>query len=182
MTVTTRPGPVLLALALALAAACGRTAAPPAAASTAPTASTASTASSAAATPPPAERLTLIERLTREATQRPAARPRVEEVLAALGTRGIATAGWKQVLASPVGARYCMAGQTAGGVGLAVCEYESPAAAAAGRDRSHALFDRLIPNRLLTVNRTTLLTLTRPTAEPALASEAERVRTLFTSL
>jgi hypothetical protein len=170
----------LLALSLAGPAACGRAPAPPAAAPP---------ATAAVAAPPPAAPaeaaggpLTLIERLTREAAQRPAADPRAEQVLAALAGQGTTTRGWKQVLASPVGARYCMAGQTGGGLGVAVCEFESPAAASAGRDRSHALFDRLIPNRLLTVNRTTLLTLTRPTAEPALASEAERVRTLFTSL
>jgi hypothetical protein len=170
---------VLLALALALAtAACGRSAPPPAAAAT----PAAPAAAPAPGDPPPPERLTLIERLTREAAQRPAARPRAEDVLAALAGQGVPTAGWKQVLASPVGARYCVAGQTGGGVGLAVCEYESPAAAAAGRDRSHALFDRLIPNRVLTVNRATLLTLTRPTAEPAIAAEAQRLATLFASL
>jgi hypothetical protein len=168
---------VLFLLAASLAtAACGRTATPPAGAST--------PAAPAAAAPgdPPAVRLTLIERLTSEAAQRPAARPRAEEVLTALAGQGVATTGWKQVLGSPVGACYCMAGQTAGGLGLAVCEYESPAAAAAGRERSQALFDRLIPNRVLTVNRTTLLTLTRPTAEPAIAAEAQRLATLFASL
>ena len=69
------------------------------------------------------------------------------------------------MLASPVGARFCMAGSTELGVGVAVCEYDRPEAARAGRERSRAVFDRLIPDRELLVRGTTLLTLTRPDAD-----------------
>src|SRR5437868_3266934 len=77
--------------------------------------------------PPAAPAFTLLERLQAEAEARPGGKPAAEEVRAALETQGFPVERWKQVLAAPVGARFCMAGQTAGGVGVAVCEYASPA-------------------------------------------------------
>jgi hypothetical protein len=116
----------------------------------------------------PASALSLMERLAAEQAGRsPATRPRAETVQAALAARGLVVERWKQVLASPVGARFCLAGSTELGVGVAVCEYDRPDAARAGRDRSRAVFDRLIPGRQLLVRGTTLLTLTRPDADLA---------------
>jgi hypothetical protein len=141
-----------------------------------------------AATPPPAApapdpalaRLSLMERLQRESAARPAGTPRPEDVQAALGSHGITLERWKQVLATPVGARFCMAGETPHGLGVAVCEYGSEAEAARGLGYSRATFDRLIPNRRLSVNRKTLLTLTPAT--PAVGEEATRVATAFAAL
>ena len=73
---------------------------------------------------------------------------------------------WKQVLASPVGARFCMAGQTdrgRGRGGLRIRPRRSRRALAA--IARAPLFDRLIPNRELLVRGTTLLTITRPGAD-----------------
>jgi hypothetical protein len=76
----------------------------------------------------------LSNRLQYEATHRPpAAAPRAEDVLAALARSGIALAEQKQYVARTVRAAYCVGGQTADGLGVSVCEYASPADAAAGR-------------------------------------------------
>jgi hypothetical protein len=123
---------------------------------------------SASPSTPASSALSLMERLAAEQAGRsPATAPRAETVQAALATRGLPVERWKQVLASPVGARFCLAGSTELGVGVAVCEYDRPDAARAGRDRSRAVFDRLIPGRQLLVRGTTLLTLTRPDADLA---------------
>jgi hypothetical protein len=137
-------------------------------------------APTATPTPDPVQRLSLMERLAHEAAHRPAAALPAERVQSTLSAHGYAIERWKQVLASPVNARFCMAGQTEAGVGVAVCEYESAQAAARGAAHSRATFDRLIPNRQLEVNGQTLLTVTRPGA--ALAGEARRLATLFATL
>lgn len=74
-------------------------------------------------------------RLQYEATHRPAAAasPRVEDVLASLDAAGITLAEQKQYIAMTVKAAYCVGGQTRDGLSIAVCEYETPAAAEAGR-------------------------------------------------
>jgi hypothetical protein len=127
-------------------------------------------------TPPAPSHLSLVERLAREAAGRPGARVSAERVHDAIGAP---IERWKQVLASPVQARFCMAGQTPGGVGVAVCEYESAAAAARGLSYSRATFDRLVPGRQLSLNGQTLLTLTAP---PSLAGETQRLAAAFTAL
>jgi hypothetical protein len=133
--------------------------------------------------PAPTSTLSLFERLAAEQSSRsPTTAPRAESVHAALAARGLVVERWKQVLASPVGARYCMAGSTDLGVGVAVCEYERPDAARAGRDRSRAVFDRLIPGRELLVHGTTLLTLTRPGADASAGAQARRLAQAFTAL
>lgn len=72
-------------------------------------------------------------RLQYEATHRPEASPRAEDVLASLDAAGIELAEQKQYVAMTVKAAYCVGGQTADGLSIAVCEYESPSAAEAGR-------------------------------------------------
>ncbi len=138
------------------------------------------------APPAPTSTLSLFERLAAEQAARSlATAPRAETVHAALAARGLVVERWKQVLASPVGARYCMAGSTDLGVGVAVCEYDGAQAASAGRDRSRAVFDRLIPGRELLVRGTTLLTLTTPGADrpvDAAAAQARRLAAAFATL
>jgi hypothetical protein len=139
-----------------------------------------------AALPPPVApemaRLPLGERLAREASSRPAAALQAERVQQALAGKGIALSRWKQVLASPVGARYCMAGLTGSGLPLSVCEYGDPAAAERGLAGSRTRFDRLVPGRLLVRNGATLLTVTRPGDAPAFRAEAERLSGIFRAL
>lgn len=133
--------------------------------------------------PDEGERLTLQERLAREAASRPAGGLRAEAVAAAFARDGIALSPWQQVLARTVGARFCLAAHSAAGLGVSVCEFRDPADAARGLAGSHATFDRLIPNRRLESNRGTVLTLTRaPAAPPALDREAARAARLFASL
>ena len=167
--------PFVIALSVALfAAGCSGRGAPPVIPETAPPV--------APAVDPQMARLPLGERLAHEAATRPAARLRAEEVAAALAARGMALRGWKQVLASPLGARFCMAGQTPGGAVVAICEFADGDQAARGTAYSHATFDRLIPRRTLTRRGATLLTVARPDDSPALAADAQAVTGLFQSL
>jgi hypothetical protein len=116
--------------------------------------------------PAPPSEGSLTERLATEARARPPGAPRLEDLVAALGRDGIVVQRTHQVLAGTVGASYCAAAIMGRGLGLAVCEFESNDAAAAGLARSHKTFDRLIPDRLLVVHRQALLTLTHPSGDP----------------
>jgi hypothetical protein len=138
-----------------------------------------------ASVPTPAadtERLTLAERLMREAGSRPAGALRAEEVATALERAGLALRPMKQVLARTVGARFCMSTQTGAGLGVAVCEFADDADAARGLDYSRRTFDHLIPNRRLARNHRTVLTLTRAQPTPALDDQAARAVQAFASL
>jgi hypothetical protein len=161
---------LLPSLALALAA-CERRPAAPAVGLSAP-----------APTPEAGPRLSLLERLELERTSRPAAHPPVEAVAAALVGKGLPLERWKQVLASPIGARFCMAGQTAQGNVVSVCEYGDEQQAARGLTYSKETFDRLIPNRTLVRRAATLLTVTRP--DPALRSidEVRAITAIFATI
>jgi hypothetical protein len=126
-----------------------------------------------------AERLTLAERLTREASSRPAGALRAEDVAAALQRAGLGLAPMQQVLARTVGARFCMSARTEAGMGVAVCEFADDAEAARGLDYSRRTFDRLIPDRRLLRNHRTVLTLT---GAQALDGQAARAAEAFASL
>jgi hypothetical protein len=138
------------------------------------------------ATPPPVDpplaRMPLGQRLASEASHRPSTALPAEALPPALGSRGITVTGWKQVLGSTIGARYCMAGQTAAGVALALCEFTDPPSAERGLAYSQATFDRLIPRRALRRKGNTVITIARPDATPALAAEAQRVTEIFAAL
>jgi hypothetical protein len=82
----------------------------------------------------------LVGRLSYEAAHRPAATPRAEDVLAALERAGVRLDDHKQYVAATARAAYCVGGQTSDGLSVAVCEYESPAAATAGRAHITARF------------------------------------------
>ena len=128
------------------------------------------------------DRLPLSERLAREAASRPASGPRVETVAAALTRSGIQIGPLRQVLGRTIGARFCMVGQTAPGLGVSICEFDDEPDATRGIAMSRRTFDRLIPNRRLERNRGTVLTLTRPSPNPDLDHETERLAHLFASL
>jgi len=119
--------------------------------------------------------VSLADRLAQEAASRSTGGLRVEQVLAALSVEGET-----QVLASPVLARFCLAGRTRAGLGVAACEYASDEDAERGREHSRRSFDRLVPNRTLAVHRGTLLTVTFPGA--ASASAADRLVSAFEAL
>ncbi len=123
----------------------------------------------------------LAERLAGEACARPPGAPHLEDLVAALDRAGIPVARRRQVLGSTVGAAYCAAAVTARGLGLALCEFASADAAAAGLARSHAEFDRLIPGRLLVVHGQGLLTITNPSGA-SLDEETGAATALFAAL
>jgi hypothetical protein len=127
-------------------------------------------------------RMSLMDRLVHEARSRPTARPRPEAVAAALAVRGLPLERWKQVLASPIGARFCMAGQTAAGLVVAVCEFGDEAEATAGLSFSHKTFDPIIPNRALVRRGPTVLTITTPAGAASASAQAGRVAEIFAAL
>jgi len=126
--------------------------------------------------------LTLQDRLAREAASRPSGAISAEAVAAALSDAGVPVGALKQVLARPVGARYCALARTAAGLVVSVCEFEDDAGAARGVDLSRRTFDRLIPGRRLTHRRGTLLTLTVGAPDTRRAAEAARAETAFAAL
>jgi hypothetical protein len=135
-----------------------------------------------AAKPAAPDNRPLAERLTAEAESRPVGALRAEAVAAALQQAGIGVHPLRQVLASAIGARFCMAAPAASGLGVAVCEFATDAEAARGLAYSRQTFDRLIPNRRLLQNHATVLTLTRPSDSRALDEQAARAAQAFTAL
>ncbi len=134
--------PLVLGVALA---ACGRES-PPAASAPPPSTAHATTLQkidrlAATADSVSADSMkSLVGRLSYEAAHRPADAPRAEDVLAALERAGVRLDDHKQYVAATALASYCVGGQTATGLSVAVCEYESPAAATAGREHITARF------------------------------------------
>ena len=122
------------------------------------------------------------ERLAREAASRPPATPRVEDVLTALARAGLAPGRPQQVLARTLGASFCASAATAQGTGVAVCEFSSEEVARRGLAFSRLAFDRIIPGRTLTLNRKTLLTVTRAEASPNAEAEARAAVAAFARL
>ena len=175
----------VMALTLVLTAACSTRSAPPSPSSPPP-------ASSAAAAPTPSLSvaaaaasegpLSLNERLAREAAGRPSGVISAETVAATLSAAGVPVGALKQVLARPLGARYCALARTASGLVVSVCEFDDDAQAARGVDLSRKTFDRLIPGRRLTHKRGTLMTLTMGTPDPKRAAEAARAESVFAAL
>jgi hypothetical protein len=114
----------------------------------------------------------LLGELAHEAAARPGAKPTVEEVLAALEAEGIAILREQQVLATPIGASYCVAAVSKVGLNLSICEFASAAAAKAGRERSLKLF-KAIQRRTLLVADRTMLTLVVGREVPAIVAQRD---------
>ncbi len=172
-------------LALALAPACAdRPAVPPGPSSPAePSLATVAPPRPAKpATDPALGPLSLMERLGHEASHRPQVRANPERLASALAAGGLALERWKQVLGSPIGARFCMAGQTTGGTVVSVCEFAGEPEAAAGLDYSRATFDKLIPHRSLIRNQAAVLTLVASGGASENIVESKRVAEIFARL
>lgn len=120
-------------------------------------------------------------RLQYEASHRPATPLRAEAVLAALARAGVSLAEQKQYVAMTVQAAYCVGGQTADGLSVAVCEYPSPAAAAAGRAYVTARFQIPELARVIHVRGATTLALGHPTSTP-LAATTRRAAAAFQTM
>ena len=121
-------------------------------------------------------------RLQQEAASRPAGTIKAEDVFASLAKAGLPlTDGPRQYVASVTGAAYCAGGQTADGLGVAVCEYASPEKAVAGKAAVEQRFAALTPVRDIVVRGATTLTLTaRPDAP--LASSKRTATEAFSTL
>ena len=104
---------------------------------------------------------TLGGRLSYEAGHRPSGTVRVEDVMTAFGAAGVTLIQVKQYIALTAAASYCAGGRTAEGLAIAVCEYDSPAAAAAGRDHVLKTFAN-VAGRQITIRGATSLTTTAP--------------------
>ena len=126
--------------------------------------------------------LTLIERLAREAASRPSGSLPAETVAAKLSAAGVPIGALKQVLARPLGARYCALARTASGLVISLCEFDDDAQAARGVDLSRRTFDRLIAGRRLAHRRGTLLTLTLGAPDPTRLAEGARAEAVFATL
>ena len=146
---------------------------PPAPLATEPTASTAAVPAA------PPDRTPLGQRLAREASDHPAAVADVDARLEAFASAGLRLSRTRQVLANPLRADYCKSALSEAGLALSVCSFASEADARDGLRRSRASFDALIPGRSLVVNRSTLLTITRPTHAVA-ERELELLQERFT--
>lgn len=130
---------------------------------------------------PAAVRLSLAERLAREAAARPQRAVRMEQLTSALAERGVVVSRRRQVLASTLAASYCETALTARGLTLALCEFTDADAAERGLARSLTTFEALIPGRALDTRFNALLTVTKPADDEA-ARERELVRATFAVL
>ena len=151
-----------------------------------PLLSKASAASEAAreGTAPPVpspSRVPLGERLAREANERPEVAVRPERLFEELARKDVELLRTRQAVAATLGASYCVTSLSAGGLGLAVCEFADEEGAERGEARSHELFDRLITGRTLIRNANTLLTLTGAQTKPTQAESSLAVE-IFESL
>jgi hypothetical protein len=151
--------------------ACGGSKAPP------PTATTETPRASEL----PPEAQGLAGRLAWEAAHRPAAALSADAVVAALDAGGVDLPRPRQVFAGIALARYCLAGTTAGGVAVAVCEYDDEAAAARGRAHSLSRYAALAPDREIYVRGATTLTLAAPGGALA-RDDGRRAAAIFAQL
>jgi hypothetical protein len=121
----------------------------------------------------------LANRLHDESKLRPPVKVPAETLFAALTQRGIALASQKQVLAATAQAAYCALGVTKENIALAVCEYESAAAARAGKQLLDTRYAKLVPDAVRKVNGSTLLTIANTREHVAIR---DQVLDTFTSL
>jgi hypothetical protein len=170
----------LLALSAILTGACHRRPQPPVPSPLPPAAEPAPPSAAPAARVE--EPLRLQDRLAKEAASRPPGAIKVEAVAAALSAAGVPIGSLKQVLARPLGARYCALARTDSGLVVSLCEFDDDAGAARGVHLSQRTFDRLIPGRRLAHKRGTLLTLTLGAPDPRRSAEGARAEAAFAAL
>jgi len=106
-------------------------------------------------------------RLADEKSHRPAAHAS-DQLFDALAKQGIALASHHQVLASVASASYCDLGVTGDAIAIAVCEYESPSAAAKGKQVLDDRYAKLVPDAVRTVHGSTLVTVANASSHPEL--------------
>ncbi|HTU63170.1 MAG TPA: hypothetical protein VMF89_32140 [Polyangiales bacterium] len=122
--------------------------------------------------------LPLGQRLARESDLHPSARRHAENLLSHFHQNGVTLLRIKQVLAETLGADYCASSVSTSGIGVVVCEFGDATAAERGLKISHDTFDRILPGRTLLVQRSTMVTVTKPASDAA-RLELVRLRDLF---
>jgi hypothetical protein len=126
------------------------------------------------------ESLSLVDRLAREASTRPAGAVRTEALIAALEAKGVAVARSRQVLGKTLNARYCAIAVTGTGLVASVCEFDSPSAARDAAKDSEQRFGKPMPNRRFVTNGKSLLTIAN--LRDSVEDEARTVAATFAAL
>jgi hypothetical protein len=124
--------------------------------------------------------VSLVDRMAREASSRPATAVRSEALVIALEAQGISVARTRQVLGKTLRARYCGLAVTATGLVASVCEYDSAPEAVAAMKDSVERFGKAMPNRRLLTNGNSLLTIAN--VRDAVEAEARTVAQAFAAL
>ncbi|HEY5921816.1 MAG TPA: hypothetical protein VIV11_09115 [Kofleriaceae bacterium] len=106
-------------------------------------------------------------RMREESSARPRVEVTAEALFDALADRGIVIARRQQVLAATAQAAYCALGVTDDSIAIAVCEYESQAAARAGKRLLDTRYAKLVPDAVRVLNGNTLVTVANATKTPA---------------
>jgi hypothetical protein len=118
-------------------------------------------------------------RMHDESAQRPRVKVPAEAVFAAVTEAGIPLASTKQVLAATAQASYCALAVTDDSIAIAVCEYDSPAAATAGKQLMDTRYAKLVPDAVRALNGSTLVTIANGARHPV---RRDRVLEAFRSL
>jgi hypothetical protein len=168
---------------LCVAVACGKkddaadpTVASAVPASIAPARASAAPSSSAGALGPLGPGETLMGRLSKEASARPALKPTADDVFATFDKLGVSVPQKEQTLGATYKAAYCVGGYTADRtLAVNVCEYASEAAATAGRDLSRSLFPDLPARDVWRQRATTMSIIQQKQDAPTKALEKKLV-------
>ena len=124
----------------------------------------------------------LLQLLADEKTHRPAGTPAADALFDALDKAGIAMQGRAQVLGRTVGAGFCENAHTPQGIVLSACEFTDAAALAKGRAYSETTFAKALPNRILLINKNTLLTINPPPDGSAATPQLDAIKRTFLGL
>jgi len=163
-------------------AACHREASPPPAAKAAPAAT-----APAASAPPPGVGMDgvskpLLQLLEDEKTHRPSGTPSADALFDALEKSGVAMQGRAQVVGRMLGAAFCENAHTPQGIVLSACEFTDASALAKGRAYSEKTFAKALPNRILLVNKNTLLTINPPDESAPVGPQIDAIKKTFAAL
>jgi hypothetical protein len=120
----------------------------------------------------------LMSQLAAEAAHRPAGTTTIEQLVAALGEKGIALASFQQSIARTHGASYCGNVRSAQ-LYVFICEYPGAGQLAAGTPLTEAVF-RGVPDHSLLTTRNTSVMLQALT--PAGAAQAQQASAIISGL
>jgi hypothetical protein len=120
-------------------------------------------------------------KLAQEAQGRPTGTPKAEDVLAAITTAGVALEHQAQHVATTIGAHFCIGATSPTGLRISACEYDTEAAAAAGRDMSAKVFAK-VEHRDITLNKKTTLTIGQAPYTPESQAAHDKAVAAFKTL